>query len=146
VGGAIGKLEAELRARTDALAAVRGELVGRIAEAAWQAHPPSASGATFIVAARPAEEIGALRTLAGRLASRPDVVAVVTARDPSAPDAQDALVVIQRGDAVKTFDCGAWLKSTAAARGGRGGGRPERAEGRLVLTGPALEDDLRALL
>jgi alanyl-tRNA synthetase len=42
-------------------------------------------------------------------------------------------VVLQRGEGVKTFDCGAWLKATAAARGGRGGGRPERAEGRLKL-------------
>jgi hypothetical protein len=34
---------------------------------------------------------------------------------------------------VTDFDCGAWLKSTVNAHEGRGGGRPERAEGRMKL-------------
>ena len=39
-------------------------------------------------------------------------------------------VVIARGPE-SAFDCGAFLKRAATASGGRGGGRPERAEGRL---------------
>jgi alanyl-tRNA synthetase len=37
---------------------------------------------------------------------------------------------VARG-AESDFDCGAFVKRVAAAHGGRGGGRPEAAEGRL---------------
>jgi alanyl-tRNA synthetase len=40
-------------------------------------------------------------------------------------------VVLARAPA-GTLDCGALLKQLAAAHGGKGGGRPERAEGRLA--------------
>ena len=70
-----------------------------------------------------------LRSLAGRVSARADVVAICGALDESG----EVLVVVQRGEAVKGFDCGAWLKGAAAKLGGRGGGRPERAEGRLEL-------------
>jgi alanyl-tRNA synthetase len=66
-----------------------------------------------------------LRALAGRLASRPDVVAFCAAREST-----EWIVVVQRGASAR-FDCGAWVKDAAGAHGGRGGGRPERAEGRL---------------
>lgn len=47
----------------------------------------------------------------------------------------DGAVVLMRA-AGSTLDCGALLKQLAARHGGRGGGRPERAEGRLA-TPPA---------
>jgi alanyl-tRNA synthetase len=40
------------------------------------------------------------------------------------------MVLAARG-AESDFDCGAFVKRVAAAHGGRGGGRPETAEGRL---------------
>jgi len=49
------------------------------------------------------------------------------------PKTADFAVVVQKG-ASASFDCGAWLKETAARLSGRGGGRPERAEGRLPAT------------
>ena len=73
-----------------------------------------------------------LRTLAGRLAARPDIVAGCASPDPASADGRDHLVVVQRG-ASASFDCGAWLKAAAAKNGGRGGGRPERAEGKLRI-------------
>jgi len=42
----------------------------------------------------------------------------------------DWVIVVERG-AAASFDCGAWLKATAQRLGGRGGGRPEHAEGKL---------------
>jgi alanyl-tRNA synthetase len=39
-------------------------------------------------------------------------------------------VLITRGSG-SAFGCGAFLKKAAEAAGGRGGGRPEHAEGRL---------------
>jgi alanyl-tRNA synthetase len=52
-------------------------------------------------------------------------------------------VLVARGDGA-ALDCGAFLKRAAAASGGRGGGRPERAEGRLPASAdwPALVAEL----
>lgn len=127
VGQSVAKLRADLKARTDALAATRGELVELLADRILAAHPPCA-GAQRIVVLREHDDLGMLRTLAGRLASREDVVAFCAAPDDKS--AGDWSIVVQRG-ARTDFDCGAWLKAAAAASGGRGGGRPERAEGRL---------------
>jgi alanyl-tRNA synthetase len=130
VGDAVGKLRGELKARTEQLSSLRGELVDMLAETAWRDHPVHPSGTTIVTMARPKDDVAMLRSLAGRLAARPDVVAVCGALDP---DSGDVMVVVQRGQEAKAFDCGAWLKSAAATHEGRGGGKPERAEGRLKL-------------
>jgi alanyl-tRNA synthetase len=127
VPAAVNKMRGELKARLDALSAMRGELVELLAERLLAAHPVDPSGTTRIVLVRPKDDLAMLRTLAGRLASRADVVALCASFDP---DAGEQLVVVQRGSAA-AFDAGTWLKAMAQKHGGRGGGRPERAEGRL---------------
>jgi alanyl-tRNA synthetase len=127
VGAAVGKLRADLKARGDALSAARGELVHWVAQAALAEHPPDPSGTTTVKLVRPHDDVAMLRTLAGRLAERPDVVAIVSAPDPAGGD---DFIVVQRG-AKASFDCSAWLKAQIAERGGRGGGKPDRAEGRI---------------
>jgi len=84
-----------------------------------------------------------LRAIAGSLAARADVVALVASLDPASGE---ALLVVQRGASVTSFDCGAWLKSAASAHEGRGGGRPERAEGRIKLTGLGPLERISSLL
>jgi len=127
VPAAVHKLRSELKARLDALSGVRGELVELLAVQALAAHPADASGTTRLVFLRPKDDLAMLRTLAGRLAQRPDVVAFCAAVDP---ETGDRLVVVQRG-ATATFDAGKWFKAATQKHGGRGGGRPERSEGRL---------------
>ncbi|MBK7396304.1 MAG: alanyl-tRNA editing protein [Myxococcales bacterium] len=126
VGAAVGKLRSDLRSKTDAFAATRGELLRLVAERVHRERPPGA-GPTRIVLHREQEDLGGLRSLAAALAARPDVIAFVGARDP---EKGDLLVVVERGSGVTEFDCGKWFKERLA-RGARGGGRPERAEGRL---------------
>jgi alanyl-tRNA synthetase len=128
VPGAVAKLKGDLKARVDALSAARGELVELIADRVLAAHPPDPSGTTRIVVMRPKDDVTMLRALAGRIAARPDVV--VLCASPTDPPEEELAVIVQRGEKA-SFDCGAWLKAKAAAAGGRGGGRPERAEGRL---------------
>lgn len=130
VPSAVGKLRSDLKARIDALAAARGELVDLVAERVLAAHPP-VGGTTRIAVVRERDDIGTLRALAGRFASRPDVLVVCASPDESG----ELAVVVQRGSGV-TVDCGKWLKAAAAKHGGRGGGRPERAEGRLPKDAP----------
>jgi alanyl-tRNA synthetase len=132
VGDAVAKLRGDLKLRTDQLSALRGELVERIAENVWRAHPIDPSGTTIVTLLRPKDDVAMLRSIAGRVSARPDVVAICGALDP---ESGEVVVVVQRGsgEGAGRFDCGAWLKSAAAKAGGRGGGRPERAEGRLKL-------------
>jgi alanyl-tRNA synthetase len=133
VGSAVGKLRAELKTRTDALSATRGELVELVAARVLAEHPPDPSGTTRIVLVREHDDVPMLRTLAGRLAARADVLAFCGSLDQglaAGQEGRDWAVVVQRGTGL-SFDCGAWLKAVTAAHGGRGGGRPDRAEGRL---------------
>lgn len=127
VPAGIAKLRADLKERGDALSAARGELVARVVLAELAAHPPESSGTTTVRLERPQGDVATLRALAAGLSARPDVVAIVSAADP---EGGDDFVVVQRG-ASASFDCAAWLKAEAARRGGRGGGKPDRAEGRL---------------
>ncbi len=66
-----------------------------------------------------------LRALASRLSAHPEVVAFLAGK------VEGGLAVIVTRGAASRFECGAFLKKAAAASGGRGGGRPEHAEGRL---------------
>jgi len=127
VMAAIAKLRTELRQSRESLGQSRAELAHLVADEALARHPVLPDGAeTRVVIVRDDDDVPTLRVLAGRLSARADVVAICLAK----ADGGDFSVVVQRG-ASSTFDCGAWLKAVAAAHGGRGGGRPERAEGRL---------------
>jgi alanyl-tRNA synthetase len=130
VPAAVRKMRDDLKSKLDALSGMRGELVELIAALALAAHPADPSGTTPIALVRPKDDLAMLRTLAGRLASRADVVAVCGAPDPATGD---LLVVVQRGGSAH-FDAGKWFKEMTQKHGGRGGGRAERAEGRLPVT------------
>jgi alanyl-tRNA synthetase len=125
---ALRKLKADLKAAREALGLARAEVAQRVADDALARHPPTVGGGdTPVVVVRDGDDVPTLRVLAARLASRADVVAICLAK---ADEGDDYAVVVQRGSG-SSFDCGAWLKRVAAAHGGRGGGRPERAEGRV---------------
>ena len=124
---AVAKLRAELRASREALGHARVEVARRVADETLVGNPPRDDGGdVHVVVLREGDDVATLRTLAGRLTTRDDVVAVCLAAD----GAGDLAVVVQRGKR-STFDCAGWLSRLAKEKGGRGGGRPERAEGRL---------------
>lgn len=66
-----------------------------------------------------------LRALAGLLTADPGRVVVL-----GAPDQGGSALLVARSEGL-AFDCGAFLRSLAGRVGGKGGGRPDRAEGRL---------------
>jgi alanyl-tRNA synthetase len=127
VPNAVGKLKKDLESARSILGATRGELLELLSERILNEHAIDPSGSTVIVVTRPKDDLSMLRALAGRLTQRPDVVAICAARDEAMGD---LAVVVQRGSSA-SFDCGKWLKSKALATGGRGGGKSDRAEGRL---------------
>ena len=73
------------------------------------------------------DDLAGLRALANELTKDPRVIALVSGADA---DSGEVVLVVQRG-ADATLDCGAFVMAQARAHGGRGGGRPERAEGRF---------------
>ena len=72
-----------------------------------------------------------LRNVAGCLVASDAELVVLLA----APVEGGTAITADRG-AASTFDCGAFLKRAASLAGGRGGGRPDHAEGRV---GPAID-------
>ena len=137
VPGAITKLRAEVKASRAALDAARADLAELVAngELARLPLPAVESGPIVLVLLRATDDVGALRLLAGKLAADPRVVALTGALDPASGE---LIFVVQRGPAGR-LDCGAFIQAQGKALGGRGGGRPERAEGRFPK-GTKLED------
>jgi alanyl-tRNA synthetase len=125
VPGAIAKLRAEGKAARASLEAARVELAGLVARSLLEALPET-PGPRVVPVLRADDDLASLRILAGKLAEDPRVVAICGAVDASG----ELVLVVQRGAEGK-LDCGAYVMAQARARGGRGGGRPERAEGRF---------------
>ncbi|WP_164002778.1 alanyl-tRNA editing protein [Pyxidicoccus caerfyrddinensis] len=120
---AVDKLRRELTEAREALGAARAKLAEHTAGELAAALDASADKRVVAVLEGAGPE--QLRAVAARLTSRPEAVVLLAGRLP-----EGMPVLITRG-ASSTFGCGAFLKRAAEAAGGRGGGRPEHAEGRL---------------
>jgi alanyl-tRNA synthetase len=129
VPGAVTKLRADLKSTRTQLDAARAELARVVARALLDGVPSEAtsSGMVVLPVLRANDDVGTLRLLAGELATDPRVVALAAAVDPTSAE---LVLVVQRG-AGATFDCGRFMQRETRARGGRGGGRADRAEGRF---------------
>ncbi len=124
----------KLRKDTDGIKAEVTALRGQLANAIIATVPP---GTGPVIAAIPGDA-DLLRSIGAKLVS--------AGRDAllCAPDETGAAVVLFRA-AGSTLDCGALWKQLAAQLGGRGGGRGDRAEGRVttpVTDWPALVSPL----
>ena len=132
---AVAKLRTEAKGLRDKLDAARTELAELVARGLRDALPAS-PGPHVVPIARPLDDLAGLRTLAIELTKDPRVVALVAGAAGGAGGAStdessgEVVLVVQRGAETK-LDCGAFVQAQAKARGGRGGGRPERAEGRF---------------
>jgi alanyl-tRNA synthetase len=123
VPAAIQKLRRELTEARESLGEARGRLAERAAiELVASAREKSE---TRVVAVFDSVDVPFLRAVAKRVTAEPKLVALLAAKTP-----EGHMVLAARG-AESDFDCGAFVKRVAAAHGGRGGGRPEAAEGRL---------------
>ena len=129
VPGAVTKLRTSLKDARSQLDAVRTELAELVAKAVVERLPSVdvSPGPIVVPIFRPNDDVGALRVLAGKVTADARVVVLAGATDPSTGE---LVLVVQRGAAGK-LDCGAFIQAQAKERAGRGGGRPERAEGRF---------------
>ena len=123
VPGAVDKLRVELAAARLELGQARAKLAE--AAAAELVAAAKARGQRQVAAAWEGVDVEFLRAVAKRIVHEAGFVAFLAAREG---DAQKVLVTRGAG---ASFDCGRFLKAACAACGGRGGGSPERAEGRV---------------
>jgi alanyl-tRNA synthetase len=112
--------------RAELAALVAGRLIAAL---------PSTPGPHVVPVVRLLDDLPGLRALANELTKDPRVIAVVSGTDEASGE---MIIVVQRGAEAK-LDCGAFVMGQARARSGRGGGRPERAEGRFPR-GTSLEE------
>ncbi len=129
VPAAVDKLRRDAEAAGTEIANLRSRLATAIVA--------QLTGTGAAIAAVPADA-ELLRSVATKL--------VASGRDAilCAPEPEGGHVVLFRA-AGSQLDCGALWKQIAARAGGRGGGKPDRAEGRLTMTvadWPALIDEL----
>ncbi|MEI8258366.1 MAG: alanyl-tRNA editing protein [Deltaproteobacteria bacterium] len=117
------RLRRELADAREALGLSRAQLAEHAAASLWLA--AQAAGSTRVVATFDEGGTEFLRAVGARVTSHPGAIAMLSARS-----ADGLAVLVARGEG-STFDCGAFLKRAAAASGGRGGGRVDRAEGKV---------------
>ncbi|MCC6644733.1 MAG: alanyl-tRNA editing protein [Polyangiaceae bacterium] len=132
VPAAVAALRRERDDRAVALASTRAELGRSAARAALSALGAGRPAVAYVVL--DGDDTAALRVAAAELARAPGVVGLALGRARSG----ELALVVERG-AVTALDAGAWLRAFTSARGGRGGGRAERAEGRLGADVPPEE-------
>jgi alanyl-tRNA synthetase len=126
VPGAVTKLRAEMKGLRDKLEAARGEVAEHVARRLCETLPAT-PGPHVVSVSRPTDDLAGLRALAAKLTEDARVVALVAGQDEGSGE---VVLVVQRG-ADARLACGPFVTAQAKALGGRGGGRPERAEARF---------------
>jgi alanyl-tRNA synthetase len=134
----------KLRAQLKQALADKGVLAGRIGALLGEqlavthtaGHTAGHAGAGVVVKVVEGADVELLRAVASRATALvPSLCVVCAARD----DDGGGNVVVTRGASSST-DCGALLRRLATAHGGKGGGKPDSAQGRLaVVDAAALE-------
>jgi alanyl-tRNA synthetase len=120
----IDKLRAELSVERERARGLSRDLAERVAAELLAGAPASGEGVFVATLAGTVELLRAVAAALGRQAEGP-WAALLAGEDESGRP-----LLVTRGGGSQ-LDCGAALKRVATLAGGRGGGRPEHAEGRL---------------
>jgi alanyl-tRNA synthetase len=126
----IARLQQDLRTAGKVRQDLAVELAGYRGAAFREAAEPIRDGVRAVLREEPSADGAALKALATAIVAAPGCVAVLVGGGTPAP------VVAGRSSDVD-WDAASWLKQATARFGGRGGGRPEMAQG--GLTAPAAD-------
>jgi alanyl-tRNA synthetase len=121
VPAAIEKLQADARQLGKTVDRLREENA-RLRAAELRLQAETVGGLRVVLRAEGGADMFALKTMAAAIVSEPGMVAVLVG------EGRPAEVVVARSADV-AFDAGGWMRRATAALGGRGGGRPELAQG-----------------
>lgn len=132
VPAAVTKLRANLKDARTQLDVARSELADFVARAAVERASPDSE---LLTLERSNDDIATLRLLVNKVtAAAPHLIVLAASHDPAT---DELIFVLQRGAKTpNALDCGATVQALSKAYGGRGGGRPERAEGRFPKSVP----------
>ena len=123
VGLAIDKVRRDLELARESLGKTRAKLAESTARSLLD--EADRTGDLHVVASFDEGGVEMLRAVAARLVAREGVVALLAAETEGGVQ-----ILVDRAPG-SAFECGAFVKRVTAAAGGRGGGRPDHAEGRL---------------
>jgi alanyl-tRNA synthetase len=138
VEGAIGRLQSEAREKERELRRIQ-EAVATLRAGVLRHSAPTLGRVRGVLLTEPGLDAAALKVLASAVVSEPGFVAVITG------DAKPTPVVVTRSADV-ALDAGAWMKRATAELGGRGGGRPEAAQGGLDASPERILEFARATI
>ena len=119
---AIVRMQTQIKEQQRTIKALQEQVTATLADELRAAAVPGKDGARIVIRAQPGWDAGAIKFLASAIVSAPGLVVVLTGDGSPVP------VVVARSADVG-FDAGAWIKSATSELGGRGGGRPELAQG-----------------
>ena len=126
ISAAIERLQAEARANQKTVRQLR-ETVASHEAGALAAAAEDLGPFRRVIVTRAGWDLASLKTLATAIAAHDGCVAVVMGDDTPVP------VIVARASDV-SFDAAAWIKAVTASLGGRGGGRPELAQGGVAAS------------
>jgi len=139
VPDAIGRMQAQIKDQRRAIRDLQEQVTAKLAAELRDLAVPGQDGVRLVARAQPGWDANAIKFLAAAVVSSPGFVVVLTGEGSPVP------VVVARSADVG-IDAGAWIKAATAEFGGRGGGRPEIAQGGLpVRTEDILARAIRTL-
>ena len=119
---AIVRMQSQIKDQQRAIKELQEQVTVSLADELRETAAPGLNGTRVIVRGQPGWDANAIKFLALAIVSSPGFVVVLTGEGSPVP------VVVARSADVG-IDAGAWIKDTTAEFGGRGGGRPEIAQG-----------------
>lgn len=128
--GSVERLQGELRTQQKTIKDLQSQVATSLAES-LRATAESTGSFARVLCAQPGWDAGALKTLASALVAGPGHVAVVIGSGSTVP------VVVARSSDV-SFAANVWLTQATSVLGGKGGGRPELAQGALSASPDAI--------
>lgn len=122
---AIGRMQLTMKEQQRAIRDLQEQVTARLASELRETAVLGLDGARLVVRAQPGWDANAIKFLASAIVSSPGFVVVLTGEGSPVP------VVVARSADVG-MDAGAWIKDATSELGGRGGGRPEMAQGGVM--------------
>lgn len=126
--GAVQRLHADLKDRQRQIKQLQEQLTAQLAGELRAGARPGAGGRSVVIAHQAGWDAAAIKSLAQAVVSAPGLVVVLTGEGAPLP------VVVARSGNVDSVDAGAWIKEATTILGGRGGGRPELAQGGVTAS------------
>lgn len=123
---AIGRMQTQIKDQQRAIKALQEQVTATLAAELRDTAVPGQNATRLVVRAQPGWDANAIKFLASAIVSSPGFVVVLTGEGAPVP------VVVARSADVGV-DAGAWIKDATAELGGKGGGRPEMAQGGLPV-------------